>query len=254
MGIPTIGYGHTSGVKLGQSITQAQAEAYLQKDVEKSEKAVDKYNSKYHWTQNQFDALVSFAYNIGNIEQLTNHGRRNIKEISEKILAYCNADGKPLAGLKARRAEEKALFDTPIKDKDKPTQSALWDVQAVTALQEALNADGIRGKDGKLLKVDGIKGVMTDSAVQKILLRAGLFDTSRGRYGVGSTGQCVKWLQMRLNTVIGNAIIELLETPLEPDGKLGADTRMAIGLFQETRGLKVDYVVGVKTVTELLKA
>lgn len=254
VGIPTIGYGHTSGVRLGQTITQAEAEAYLQKDVEKSEKSVDKYRDTYHWTQNQFDALVSFAYNIGNIEQLTKHGRRNLKEISDKIPVYCNAGGKPLAGLKARRAEEKALFDTPTKDTDKPTQTILWDAQAVRSLQEALNADGIRDKNGKILKVDGIKGSMTDSAVEKVLLKAGLFDTSRGRYGVGSTGQVVKWLQMRLNTVIGDSIIELLERPLEPDGKLGADTRMAIGLFQETRGLKVDYVVGVKTVTELLKA
>lgn len=254
VGIPTIGYGHTSGVKLGQTITQAEAEAYLQKDVEKSEKAVDKYSSTYHWTQSQFDALVSFAYNIGGIEQLTDHGRRNLREISDKIPAYCNAGGKPLAGLKARREAEKALFDAPVKDTDKPAQTALWDAQAVAALQEALNADGIRDKNGKILKVDGIKGSMTDSAVQKILLKAGLFDTSRGRYGVGSTGQVVKWLQMRLNTVIGDSIIELLERPLEPDGRLGADTRMAVGLLQEIRGLKVDYVVGVKTVTELLKA
>ncbi len=38
------------------------------------------------------------------------------------------------------------------------------------------------------------------------------------------------------------------------DGKLGADTRMAVGLFQEMRGLKMDYVVGVKTAAELLRA
>ena len=135
-----------------------------------------------------------------------------------------------------------------------PSSPPKWDAEAVKSLQEALNADGVRDKNGKCLKVDGTKGSMTDSAVEKVLLKAGLFDTSRGRYGVGSTGQVVKWLQMRLNTVIGNAIIELLETPLEPDGRLGADTRMAVGLFQEIRGLKVDYVVGVKTVTELLRA
>jgi len=253
-GIPTIGYGHTSGVKMGQVITQAQAEAYLQEDLYKSEKAVDKYNSIYHWTQPQFDALVSFAYNLGSIDQLTNFGRRSIQEISTKIPAYCNANGVMLLGLKARRAAEKALFDTPTESKDKPNREPLWDSQAVAALQEALNADGIRDKDNKLLKVDGIKGSMTDSAVQKILLKAGAFDTSRGRYSVSSTGQVVKWLQMRLNTVIGDSITELLGAGLETDGKLGADTRMAIGIFQEIRGLKADYIVGVKTVTELLRA
>ncbi len=64
----------------------------------------------------------------------------------------------------------------------------------------------------------------------------------------------MKWLQMRLNTIIGNDIIELLDKPLETDGKLGADTRLAIGLFQEMKGLAQDYIAGVKTVTELLKA
>lgn len=135
-----------------------------------------------------------------------------------------------------------------------PPKPSVWDEQAVRSLQEALNADGIRDRNGNALKMDGIKGNMTDSAVEKVLLKAGLFDTSRGRYGVGSTGQAVKWLQMRLNTVIGGSIVELLGNPLDTDGKLGTDTRMAVGLFQEMKGLKADYVAGVKTVTELLRA
>lgn len=135
-----------------------------------------------------------------------------------------------------------------------PAGTVIWDAEAVRSLQEALNADGIRDKNGEKLQVDGIKGDMTTSAVEKILLKAGAFDTSKGRYTVGSTGQVVKWLQMRLNTMIGNSITELLGAGLEPDGKLGADTRLATGLFQEMRGLELDYVVGVKTVTELLRA
>lgn len=68
-GVWTIGYGHTAGVKQGQRITAAQAESYLRSDLEKYEKKVDKY-SRYGWNQNEFDALVSFAYNIGSIDQL----------------------------------------------------------------------------------------------------------------------------------------------------------------------------------------
>ena len=67
-GVWTIGYGHTAGVKQGQRITAAQAESYLRSDLEKYEKKVDKY-SRYGWNQNEFDALVSFAYNIGSIDQ-----------------------------------------------------------------------------------------------------------------------------------------------------------------------------------------
>lgn len=159
-----------------------------------------------------------------------------------------------MPGLVRRRADEKYLFDAPADvPSDNPAQAVVWDAESVRSLQEALNADGVRDENGNRLQVDGIKGNMTDSAVEKILLKAGLFDTSRGRYVVGSTGQVVKWLQIRLNTVIGDRIVELLGAGLETDGKLGADTRPAVGLFQEIRGLKKDYVAGEKTVTELLR-
>lgn len=137
----------------------------------------------------------------------------------------------------------------------KPTETQpVFDEEATGSLQEALNADDIKDKNGNALKVDKKKGPLTESAIRKALLKSGAFDTSKGRYTVGSIGQVVKWLQMRLNTVIGNEIIELLGVALEPDGKLGADTRLAIGLFQELRGLKQDYIAGVNTITELLKA
>ena len=45
-GVPTIGYGHTAGVKMGQAITQAQAEGFLKDDLIKYEKNVEKYDSK----------------------------------------------------------------------------------------------------------------------------------------------------------------------------------------------------------------
>ena len=128
------------------------------------------------------------------------------------------------------------------------------DQEAVRSLQEALNADGITDADGKALVIDGIKGQDTTAAIKKVLLLSGAFDTRTARFTVGSTGQTVKWLQMRLNTVIGLQIVELLKTEygLEADGKFGNDTRLAVGLFQEIRGLKQDYKVGVNTITELL--
>lgn len=109
----TIGYGHTSGVFKGQVISQMEADVMLRQDLVKAEVAVNKYNAKYHWTQNQFDALVSFAFNIGSINQLTNKGTRSIAEISAKIPAYRKAGGKVLEGLVRRRNAEKELFDTP---------------------------------------------------------------------------------------------------------------------------------------------
>ena len=110
----TIGYGHYGAdVKRGMTITEAQAEAYLRQDVAEAEAAVNKY-SGYGWNQNQFDALVSFAYNVGSIDRLTNHGKRSIAEISVKLLEYVYSGGVKLEGLVRRRAAEKSLFDTPV--------------------------------------------------------------------------------------------------------------------------------------------
>lgn len=114
-GVPTIAYGHTAGVKMGDTITQEQADELLRDDLVIYEGKVAKYDDKYHWNQNQFDALVSFAYNIGSIDQLTSNGRRSIKTISDKILEYNKAGGKKLEGLVRRRKAEKALFDEAVE-------------------------------------------------------------------------------------------------------------------------------------------
>lgn len=107
----TIGYGHYGAdVKPGMVITQAQAEVYFRIDLEKFEKRVEKYNNKYHWTQNEFDALVSFAYNTGSINQLTANGTRTKDVIAKKIPEYCTSKGKVIKGLQNRRAKELAMF------------------------------------------------------------------------------------------------------------------------------------------------
>ncbi len=107
----TIGYGHTSGVAAGQKISPAQAEAYLRADLEKFEKLVAKYDNTYHWTQNEFDAMVSFAYNTGSIDKLTVNGKRTKAEVSEKIMLYVkDKNGNVLRGLVNRRKAEQELF------------------------------------------------------------------------------------------------------------------------------------------------
>lgn len=113
-GVTTIGYGHTKGVKMGQIISQEQADTFLVKDCASAEAAVNKYMSKYNFNQHQFDALVSFAFNVGSIDKLTVNGRRTIAEISEKIPAYCYCGGQKSQGLVNRRRAERELFDTPV--------------------------------------------------------------------------------------------------------------------------------------------
>jgi GH24 family phage-related lysozyme (muramidase) len=119
-GVWTIGVGHTgkvgkTPVSYGMTITNKQVDALLKADIQKFEKNVNKYNRKYHFNQNQYDALVSFAFNIGSIDQLTNKGKRSIEVIAEKIRLYCRANGKVLAGLQARRLAERKLFLKEVK-------------------------------------------------------------------------------------------------------------------------------------------
>lgn len=126
VGVWTIGWGHTKGVYKGQKITQQQADDMLRDDMGIYESKVNKYNDKYNFNQNQFDALTSFAYNVGSIDQLTANGTRTITQISSKILAYDKAGGKTLAGLTRRRKAEKELFDTPASATPASSYSEEW--------------------------------------------------------------------------------------------------------------------------------
>lgn len=111
-GVYTIGYGHTRGVKRGMKITEEEASAFLTADLRNSERAVERYNGIYHWSQNEFDALVSFTFNCGaaNLRALLRNGQRNRSQIAATLPMYRKAGGKVLRGLERRRAAEKTLF------------------------------------------------------------------------------------------------------------------------------------------------
>lgn len=109
----SIGYGHYGpDVRIGQKITKTQAEALLMKDISGAEKKVNDLNTKYGYkfNQNEYDALVSFCYNIGNVMQLSKNGTRTKKQIAEKMPEYCYSCGKKLQGLVNRRKDEQKLF------------------------------------------------------------------------------------------------------------------------------------------------
>lgn len=115
-GVPTIGYGHVRNVKLGDKITIKEAERLLMIDLKAYEDHVNTVNNNYHYdfNDNEFSALVSFAFNIGSIWQLTQYGRRNKFEIGEHIMSYNKAGGKILSGLVRRRLAERNLYITPV--------------------------------------------------------------------------------------------------------------------------------------------
>lgn len=111
-GVLTIGYGHTGkDVKPNQTISKKKAINLLKKDLTRFERHVQSYNYIYEWTDNEFSALVSFAFNIGNIDQLTAYGTRTRSQIRTAMLKYVKANGKTLAGLVKRRKAELKLFN-----------------------------------------------------------------------------------------------------------------------------------------------
>ena len=111
-GVLTIGYGHTGkDVKPNQTITKRKAISLLKKDLKRFERHVQSYNYIYELTDNEFSALVSFAFNIGNIDQLTAYGKRTRSQIRSAMLKYVKANGKTLPGLVKRRKAELKLFN-----------------------------------------------------------------------------------------------------------------------------------------------
>lgn len=128
-GTPTIGYGHTKGVKYSDTCTLEQAEEYLKQDVASAEKNVASWDYLYHWNINEFSALVSFAFNNGSINQLVQYGKREKAQISDKILLYNKTiKGQVLEGLTRRRKAEKRLYDTPVENEQEHIYITVEDV------------------------------------------------------------------------------------------------------------------------------
>ena len=113
--VPTIGYGSTKGVSMGMEITKEDAHARLLADLADAETCVRKRCTGINITQGQYDAMVSFVFNVG------------CRAFSDSTLLKCLLDGdddkaaeqflrwnkqgnKVLAGLTRRRFEESELF------------------------------------------------------------------------------------------------------------------------------------------------
>lgn len=117
VGVLTIGYGHTSGVKEGDKITQKKADELLAEDLTRYETPVNNWSEKkYLFNQNEFDALVSFTYNCGagNLNGLLKNGKNTRGGIADDLLLYNKAGGKVLNGLVKRRKKERELFLSPV--------------------------------------------------------------------------------------------------------------------------------------------
>jgi lysozyme len=117
-GVPTIGYGHTAGISKADvgvlTITPKLATEYLSNDLKMVVKAIEQL-VRSPLNQNQFDALVSFTFNIGNkaladstLLVKLNSGRYD--EVPAEMQRWNKAGQKVLAGLVRRRAAESKLW------------------------------------------------------------------------------------------------------------------------------------------------
>lgn len=121
VGIPTIGFGtirypNGNRVKMGDRITQGEAEAYLLDHIEDSVVPVLDSKIKVPVTSPQYNALVSFVYNVGSgafssstLLRKLNAGAEAF-EVASELLRWNKADGKVLNGLVRRREAERKLF------------------------------------------------------------------------------------------------------------------------------------------------
>ena len=115
-GVPTIGYGHTKNVKMGDRISKYWAKELLKDDVREVAQQVQELNVVQ--TQGQFDALVSFTFNLGIGRLKSSTLLKVIREggsksaIKKEFKRWVYAGGKRLRGLELRREwEAKRFFD-----------------------------------------------------------------------------------------------------------------------------------------------
>lgn len=118
----TIGYGFTKGVKQGDTITRAEAEIRLRRELVEYERGVERA-TKGHATQPQFDALVSFAFNVGvagmaRSTVIKRHNEGDHQAAARAFGLWNRAGGRELPGLTRRRAAEGALYLTPTRAAD----------------------------------------------------------------------------------------------------------------------------------------
>ncbi len=113
-GVWTIGYGHTSGVVPGMTITKELAEEFLMRDIETTENIVNAECPNLR--QCQFDALVSFVFNVGGGNFRKSTLLKKIKansddnSIMDEFLRWVYAKGVALPGLQKRRLAEMRLY------------------------------------------------------------------------------------------------------------------------------------------------
>lgn len=160
-GVWTIGYGHTGGVKKGDTCTEEEAIELLKKDLEIFEHSI-KDLVKVELNQNQFDALVSFVFNVGvgAFQDSTMRKFLNSKQFSaaaEQFDKWVHSKGVKLEGLVKRRAAEKNLFLS--------VQKSLKKYVVVANFLNVRQGPGVKYKIEKVLKLNTVVEILDTNGI-----------------------------------------------------------------------------------------
>lgn len=193
--VPTIGWGCTEGVKLGMVWTEAQAEEGLLRELAKFEAGVTRLVT-VEMNQNEYDALVSFSYNVGlgalgrsTLLKRLNKGDR--MGAAQEFRKWTRGGGRVLRGLVARREREAALFLKPVEAPEEPSMP-----QQVSEVREITKTQAVVGTG---LAVGGVASETAEPVVKTVKDTAGYLkteylDTATAIKGVAAqAGDLVGW-------------------------------------------------------------
>ena len=172
-------YGRTtnpdgSPIKPGQTTSKEKEDGWLNKRAASERAAVEDYAKKhgYDWSGGQKDALASFRYNVGNLDQLTRGGKRTNDEITQALPQYNKAGGQVSEGLVNRRNAELEMWGAKPKEQaapppaEAPPQVGFDPVQIAQQLampkqMMPMQAVGLRGRDPEYIESLAAGGVST---------------------------------------------------------------------------------------------
>lgn len=225
-GTLTIGYGHIEGVYVGQTITQDQAEQMLKDDMvrycNQTQSVLDSISLPYGITQNMFDALVSFEYNLGQgcLRTLLANGTRDKQTVADMMLEYRNKGSQWEQGLLRRRNAERELFledGSSVVANNATTQinATLRDFQQQYNMTYSAN-----------ITVDGLYGPETEKAINNTLIKE------------GQENSLVGFVQCRVGATL--------------DYIFGPATKQCVVNYQNANGLSADGIAGPQTFRKLL--
>lgn len=213
VGVWTIGYGHTKDVTSDLTINETEAEELLKKDIETFEETINEVVT-VPLSQNQFDALVSFTFNVGSnafkksslLETLNNN---NYGEAQKEFYRWVYAGTQKLSGLIERREAEAELFGSDIdnQEEEKPKKQ----IDAGNGYStNTINWNDFDSPVSKYFTVGEVtqwdsQRIPTSSEIQNNILQlAKELDTIREKWG--SPVQVTSWYRPpNVNRAVGGA-------------------------------------------------